>query len=232
MTSPSPDGAAVVGQFTTTNTKSLSLTTTVANDLIVAAVALENPGGVPTVSTMTSAHLTFTKVGTVKTAVLDIEVWTARASGILTSESITVTTTTNVDSAAFAVFGLQNCTGLDANVSLPASNSATGTSGSVSGISTSNANDLLMLFYMTNQPTNPGVGAGQTSFVNQTNGSGGLWAGQEIDYKSVSALQSSITLATATGSSEPWAALVLAFANGSGAGLPPVGHVNFCVATG
>lgn len=231
MTSPSPDGAAVIGQFTSTNTKSLALTTTVANDLIVATVSMENPGGVPTVQTMTSAHLTFAKVGTIKTAVLNIEVWTARASGILTSESITVTTTTNVDSASFAVFGMQNCTGLDPNVSLPATNSGTGTTGSVGGISTSNLNDLLMLFYMTNDPTNPGVGAGQTSFVNQTNASGGLWAGQEIDYKAVSTLQSGITLATATsGATEPWAAMVLAFTNAGG--FPPVGHVNFCVATG
>src|ERR1700676_1550199 len=96
FTVPQLDGAAVnANTFSITSSHSLSISTTVANDLILVAVGLEGSGTQQSVSSVTSSHLTFTKRASIQgsSGKMDVELWEARASGTLSSESITVTLT-------------------------------------------------------------------------------------------------------------------------------------------
>lgn len=215
MASPSPDGAAVTKTFGNTATAVLpALTTTVSNDDIFVVVASTQNTPVPSITTVTSAHLTFAFYARHEhpsaSPSCAVEVWHAKAVGILTSEVITVNVSAPESGGLAAAFGMQGCTSkvFDPNGSLPASADGTGAT-TISGVSTTLLDDLLVIVQaFTSQPAPPGPST-WTSLVNTTDFSGGSFSSLNVFYKSVSAAQSGLTITSATGAGN-YAELVFA----------------------
>ncbi len=200
------DGSAT-GSFSSTNTGAVTLTTGKTNDIIVVAVNNENTanGVLRTVSGVTSTGLTFHNRSAVtqnSAPYEDTEVWWALASSTLSSASITVTLTGSIDDAsivAFGVNGANTSTPWDTNGAIPAYNSNTASQApSVSGISTSNAADIL---FGVNGDSVPGAGApstetagsGYTLIQTQVN-SGGTGADEvAAEYQLVSSTQAGVS---------------------------------------
>ena len=133
---------------------SVSLTTIQSNDVIVMYIGYEG-GLAPTVSSVTSAHLTWHRRGGLtlpsdQNGASDaVDEWWASASSPLTAESITVTLSGGVDDANLSVFGVSGAANYlspwDTNVALPAT--ATGTSSQVNAnvnVSTTSSNDIIL----------------------------------------------------------------------------------------
>lgn len=205
MASPSLDGTAVLGVVGSATSKALpALTTAVANDEILVCVSISQNATVPNVASVSSAHLTFNfrsrhqhPSGSPNCAV---EVWAARATGTLTSEVITVTLNAAPDCWCVAAQAFQTVSSgvWDPNGSLPASGDGGGAT-SVSGVSTSNPDDLLVgVWAFTSQPA-PAVPSGWTSIASQTSFLGGGFSSQIVACLSVSSLQSAITVTTSAG---------------------------------
>lgn len=205
MASPSVDGAAVTATQGAGTSKALpALTTAVANDLIVVFVAVSQNATVPTVTSVSSSHLTFNKranhqhpSGSPNT---QTEIWTARASGTLASEVITVSLSGAPDCWVIAAQAFQNVVtaNFDPNASLPAVSDGSGAT-SCSGVSTTNPDDLLIgSWSFTSQPA-PSPPAGWTTIAGPTSLLGGGFSTLLCAYKSVSLTQSAITVTTAAG---------------------------------
>lgn len=126
------DGTAA-GQFSTTNTGTVTLSTTQTNDVIVLMFFAENfthLGVDATISTVTSPNLTWAKRHSYNVqdpsigpnTPKDIEIWWAHAIAALSSEVITITTTSAIDDAAYQAFGVSGSPSpsspWDANASL------------------------------------------------------------------------------------------------------------------
>lgn len=205
MSSPSVDGSGVTGTQGSGTSKALpALTTSVANDLIVLFVAVSANGTVPTVTSISSAHLTFNKRTNHSHASASpntqTEIWTARASGTLSSEVITVTLSGAPDCWVIAAQAFQNVATaiFDPNISLPAFGDGSNAT-SVSGVSTTNSNDLLIgSWSFTSQPA-PSPPSGWTTIAGPTSLLGGGFSTLLCAYLSVSAPQSAITVTTAAG---------------------------------
>ncbi len=207
-------------QFSTTNSGTITLTTTNSNDVIVLLVGNEDATNavIRTVSTVTASGLTFVQRSS-KTlgapSYQDTEVWWAIASSPLSAVVITVTLSGSTDDAAmnaFGVSGANTASPWDSNAALPATTTGTaGTTPSVSGVSTSNAKDMILGFQ------GNGNGAGNAATV-ETPGSGftlisnidNEGAVNAIDTAAedevVSTTQSSITVAfgTSTSVTDDW----------------------------
>jgi hypothetical protein len=105
------DGTAG-GQFSTTNTGTVTLTTTQANDVIILSYFHNGGSGARTIATVTSPHLTWAKRSQNGWGggPSDNEIWWATASSPLTSEVITITLAGgNIDDAAYHAFGVHGC---------------------------------------------------------------------------------------------------------------------------
>ncbi len=222
MTSPSLDGSAVVKVANPANVSSYvlpGLTTSVSNDMILVFVSWQNQASPKALTTnVTSSHLTFAK----RSAKIDagndhaVEIWWARASGTLSSEVITVTWDNAVAGAAICAQAIQNATGWDTNSSLPKTGGTSTMPGTVSGVSTDNANDLLI--YAMTTTTQPGSSfpppTGYTVIIEQTNFNDiANFATQVVGCLSVSATQSSITVTGGGTGSAGWSLIVDALSN-------------------
>lgn len=218
MASPSPDGSPVVlvNQGATTTLVLPGLTTSVANDLIEVFVALQSlvsPSPAATVSSVTSAHLTFTKRvshADASAALMSGEIWWARASGTLSSEVITVQLSNLQAGAAIAAQAFQNAsnTKFDPNASLPAVADGQNIP-SVTGVSTTLADDLLLYHMITSTQPGTAVPAGFTSLVSQTDFTDSRnFCTQVIAYQSVSSTQSNITVSGGTVGANEWDVIV------------------------
>lgn len=205
MASPSLDGSAVlvhggVGNGTNITRPLPALTTSVANDLIVVFVAIEQ-NTPPAVSSVSSAHLTFTKrsshVHPAASPNCSTEVWAARVVGTLSSEVITVTLAAGCDAWCIAAQAFQNVAPAkwDPNAAVPAVGDGTGGSTSVSGVSTTNPDDLLFgSWSFTSQPA-PAQPSGWTTIASQSEiVQGGSLSSQLVAFLSVSAAQSGVTV--------------------------------------
>jgi flagellin-like protein len=195
----------------TTTSGSAALTTTKSNDVVVVMLSAEDTGSVlRTVSGVAATGLTFLKRsgGTIPTSPFsDAEVWYAIASSPLSAASITVTMTGAVDDGsivAFGVSGANTATPWDPNVSLPKAGTATAASiPSVSAVSTNNANDMVLGFTGVTTSSDPSfptetAGAGYSLVTTKLNGNGVGGAEAAAEYKVVSSLQSSISVAFGT----------------------------------
>ena len=210
------DGSTT-GSFTSANSGSATLTTTMTNDIIVVTVANENTanGVLRTVSSVTSTGLSFAHRSTASinsSPYSDTEVWWAYAPGVLSSATITVTLTGSIDDAsivAFGVNGANTASPWDPNVSLP--KTATGTSSgnpTVSAVSTTSANDMLLglngdTLAGAGTPSVETAGSGYTLIKTQVNGGGSGASEAAAEYKVVSATQSSVSVAFAVANA-PW----------------------------
>lgn len=201
----------------------LTLSTTNASDIIGVA-ALINNASVSTLSQITSisdtAGLTWTKRVQVSPvdpgAPLtfdDLEFWTAKSSGVLTSDVITLHFgTSNALFSTITAFGISGAqfagSQFDTNGSLPASN--TNTTGTLT-LSTTAANTMLLGIHRFSATSQPTAGAGFTAIYNPAGGFA------LFEYKVVSTAQASTTIAIGTGSSDTHDSLgdaILARANG------------------
>jgi hypothetical protein len=197
-TSPSIDGSAAIR--TSGSSTNVNLTTTVSGDLI--CVVVTTLGASVTVSSVTATGLTFTKVQSIvqnSSGTFNmLDLWTAVASGTLSSKTITVTLSAsvfNLSMSAFGVTGLfSTSTPYDPNVLTPlttAANPITALS-----ITTTNADDLL-LYLATAQSAN-GNGGAPTGFTQFASEGGTGFVDILCNYKSVSATQSGTSVVTSS----------------------------------
>lgn len=161
------DGSAIISEDGATasqiSIQSPGITTSNTNDIIVVVVLLVDPnnlasaGVVSSVATLagTGTVGSFTKRKSIATSSLganfaDFEIWWALASTTLTGKTFRVNLSQTPDTSfatAFAVSGADTVTPWDTNGSLPAT-LVQSTSGipTVTGVSTSNANTMLLGF--------------------------------------------------------------------------------------
>jgi hypothetical protein len=185
----------VVTGTATATSKAVSLTTSVANSRIFVAVTCN---GGPVVS-VTASGLTFTRRARNVNGGINLELWSAPATGTLSSLSITVTQTSSAFLSVHA-FGISNggaTPSFDTNGALPnlvqdGNGGSGGATTTRASITTSQTNDLLISVYRflsTSAPTNPGTGWTQISSANF----------MECQYKIVSAPQTATDALLSTG---------------------------------
>jgi flagellin-like protein len=208
-------------EFSTATAATFGISTTDSNDIIVVLVTNEDTTNhvLRTVSSVTGTGLSFAKRsgGTIGTSPYsDAEVWWAVAASPLNTEDITVTLSGATDDCsivAFGVNGANTASPWDPNVSVPAVATATTASiPSVSGVSTSNAHDMVLGFTGVLSsadaafPTET-VGSGFTlATAAQVNTGGTGRSEAAAEYKIVSATQASSTVAfgTTTDAADNW----------------------------
>ena len=206
MASPTIDtnGPSGVVSFSTTNTGAITYTTSQTNDVILVAIASEQTS-VVNVSSVTSAHLTFTFRGRKSGAAASgrtatIELWWAPSTGTLSSEVITVTMASNIDDAIMFAVGVHGCHSIsapfDSNVSLPGVGSVNGSGVAEAVISTSQADDLIMSFFAsTGGNVSSGTPVGATTLTANGNNGGGLGICSIGSFRSaVSSTQSNLSV--------------------------------------
>ena len=199
--SPQPESGSGAGSGNVTNASlTYNLTTWEPNDILVVAVFNENHGtGNPaTVASITSSGLTFAQRSIVSaTNGGGMEVWWALAATPLIAQSMTIAFTGSFDDASSVAYGVAGCytsSPWDSNGSLP----ATASGFSITGISTSQADDSLVSFV--GSETGPGNPFGFTTLVSTSTFGGSLASAIITGYQNVSSTQSSISESAATGS--------------------------------
>ncbi|MGH7115258.1 MAG: hypothetical protein ACREE9_12265 [Stellaceae bacterium] len=180
------DGSASVGGASGSST-SISLSTANKGDIIfLVELDVLTSGEARTVTD--DAGLTWTHRAGAMAAGQQLNVWTAFSSGILSSDSITVTLPTSCSffsMIAFGISGAPSSAYFDTNASLPALANSTSAD---AVISTSNADDMLLGFYRYTAVLTPSAGAGWTAIDTPTNGA--LLA----EYKLVSTVQTNLSI--------------------------------------
>lgn len=203
---PSLDGSVESNIGNNVNSGSASLTTTVSTDLIVVCVFVGTTNTtVPSVSSVTSSGLTFSKRSAFNgvdpsdaTHRIGVEIWTAQASATLSSQSIAVALSTNVDSGFIVAFGVSGTNGpFDPSGSLP-----TGGSTSTLTLTTSNAFDFIMYLSASSAGTSGEQNApsGYTTIFQGGNSAGLDNRGFGVYYKRVTTTQSGVVTGGSGGS--------------------------------
>jgi len=175
------DGSAIGVQFSGT-TCTATLTTTTANDIIIAAIEFNTP---PIVSLTDVAGLTWNLISAQTRA----SVYYAKSTGILTGDVITVTIggADFISMHVFAVKGANFTTPLDANGALPATS---GAGPALLSLTTSTPDGFLFGAYRADDNCTAGAGWTTISGANYL----------LTEYKIVSAIQSGTTVPIGTGS--------------------------------
>ena len=198
-------GAAVAASSTVATTT--GITTTIGTDVIVAAVSSYALGiAAPTISSIAGCSLSWslrsstgslTMAGTLQG---DVDIWYAKAGGTTCSASTITATLSGAptggrsDIVVFAVSGADTTNPFDVNGTLPGANhSSSGIATPVvTGISTTNANTMLIAVTNTNSsPGNPGTGYTTINVANVIS--------QDNEYQIVSSTQSSVNVAFKAG---------------------------------
>lgn len=200
--------ASASSNFSSSSSDSVSLTTTLTNDIVVVIVgyAINGGGTPPTVSSITdTAGLTWTRRGGASgltnghSSVVDV--WWAHAASVLTADSITATLSGSIDDGtlvAIAVNGAASLTApFDTNASLP----ATGvTSGSLSGVSTTSSEGLLLDAVGTSANNTPTLSSLWTQILSWNNrGAVNFWLGA-AGWEAISSALSSSSVTLLSGS--------------------------------
>jgi len=158
------DGTAG-GQFTRTNTGTITLTTTQTNDVAVLIYYHESDNlAAETIASVTSPNLTWVHHRTYNPTVggnpWDFEIWYAPAPVAVTAELITITLTGTIDGAAYHAFGVNGCPNIsspwDPNCTLLTSQNSVGpaASNTVAGVDTCSTGPMIIGFTgMANLPT-------------------------------------------------------------------------------
>jgi len=199
------DGSATQ-QFITTNHGTVTLTTTLSNDLIFVVVYQEQTAVQRTVQSVTATGLTFVSRTVFSGAdpaatnnFASLEVWTAVAASPLSSAAILVTLTGNCDAASIVAFGVNgaanNLAPYDTHAGLPVTQL-----GGTPTISTTNAYDLVLALNASSaafglHPTPTGFNS--IAYVN--NASGVNYAELSVAYQLTTAAQSGLSFAAIGG---------------------------------
>lgn len=214
----------------------LTLTTTLANDIIVVLPYNELNAGASAVASVTSPGLTFARrAQSNDTGNGSLEMWWALATAPLTATVITVAFAGAFDDAGCVAFGVNGCNlaaPWDTNGSLPKIGSFPNAGPiSVTGVSTTQTDDLVL--FSCGAMAGPGsisLGGGFTDILQVSNSGGVLFCNQMSAGMAVTAAQSSITITTPfsinsfgapTAGGEVIVDALTANANG------PVAHVSF-----
>ena len=195
----SASGGVTAGNSTVPTTG--SLTTAGTNDIIVAFVMNYDDSGAAAlaVSSIAGGSLSWSrKYQTGSTLVggaghVNLEIWYAKSSGVVSGATITATypssVVANADIVVFGVNGADTTTPFDTNASLPAKASVNGLgTPTVSGVSTTNANTM-MIAAAVNGVGLGNHGTGYTT-INVANVNG-----TDNEYKIFSSVQSGISVA-------------------------------------
>lgn len=157
MAAPTIDGHSSVAGLVGAGTIALSLTTALANDIIVVGCYNENFGStaIRTLTSVTATGLTFASRSSNNTTQrgvgISLDVWWALAANPLAALPITLGFSGSTDDAAVVAFGVNGCNTAspwDTNASIPAegNNGTSANNITLSGISTDVANDLIIAF--------------------------------------------------------------------------------------
>ena len=205
MTVPSTDGTPAKGLSNgtaTVTTNTTTLTNSTPNAIIVAVIYWELNGALPTLTGVSGGGLTWTKRSGVNTGGISaMEVWWALAASPLSGVTVTATFSGNQDNAAIIVVPFKNVntsTPWDSNVSIPATQTSGGTSGSFTPsltVSTTNNDCLLLYSGGTNQNWSfpDTVTPGFTSLATVFNPNGSLYANLEVTSAGAASPISSVT---------------------------------------
>lgn len=216
------DGSVIdsVGNIAGATSAAVSLTTALAQDLIVVVVAVEvlaTPHA--TVSSVAATGLSFTRrssvyldnvAGPFGTSWNTLEVWSASAAAS-GAKSITATISKAADTGTIAAFGV-NFDGVSlpvwsANASLPHTATATGTSAPSIASNSTNAAAIMFGFVMNAGFTANSAGSGY-AIINQTQlGNGSLATALANEDQSFATAQSGITVPFGT-SWQTWSMIV------------------------
>lgn len=224
------DGTASASYSSGTSVASGTLTTTSTNDVIVAVCYAEGSAisAARSTSSVSATGLTFSKRASKVDATSDNEVssWYAIASSTF-SGAITCHFNGTLDDGGVVVFGVSGAnttTPWDTSASLPALSTGASTTPSVTGVSTSNANDMILGLVgagsgLLNGTSTMTAGSGFTSTIAKANPGGTL---QQAEDKIVSATQSSVTInwGSALNSSDDWSMIGDAIQAAGGGGGP------------
>lgn len=196
------DGHAT-GTFSGTNTGTVTLTTTSANDVIVVMISSEKIASAQTVSTVTSSQVTFAKraglafVNANNNSNQNLEIWWGKAPAALTAEVITITLSGNIDDASYTAFGVSGAANpaspWDTNVSVPASNkntSGTASTVTVSGVTTNSSIPMMIGMYGSSTNATSTI-TGFTQISQITNPGGALFSTTAAYFENFSNAQSS-----------------------------------------
>lgn len=236
------DGTPQTNKVTRVTSQTVTLTWTGTNDLVCIVYGGSNPTTAVTVSSVTGGSLTFTTLAQPGTAIaqtitdgggnkIRYEMWCAPATSPQSATTFTVNFSgTGPDSGAifgFAINGQNTTTPVDINASLAdvANNPAgVNTTVQVTGLSTTNANTMLIGIYVSggDQPQTNGTGFALISGA-CVNDASGLTVDTTacVEEQVVSSTQSSAT-AQFGNATQVWAMGVTAIQQASGGGA----HVN------
>jgi hypothetical protein len=193
------DGTPALGSSSGSATVTCTLTTSLTNDIVIIYVHINH--ATVSVSNITGG-LTWALRKRFTGNSVGEEVWWALAATAQSAVTFTVNlsgTPTNSDAGCFAINGANTSTPWDVNGSLPATGTASSASApTVTGVSTTNANTMLLGMYGTQTGSSSSVGASYTLI--QVGGSFGN-IGQEQQV--VSGTQSSVTVSW-TGNHNSW----------------------------
>lgn len=214
MPAPTLDGFAT-GTHSGAGAMTATLTTTQANDIIVAVAHYELNTNQPWGTSVSGGGLTWQLRSRASNAFganfrQTIEIWWAVAASALAAQVISVTSNITYDDAAMVVFGVHGCNTAnpwDANPSLPAQNTVASPP-SVGPITTTNANDFQIFAVGNLVGTGPGTTppAGFTMIGNADNGGGTNYSHVSVAYQGVMTQQSGQII---TWGSSPGSAITL-----------------------
>lgn len=208
-----------------------SFTTTLnmrAAGIAVLCLYLEKAGGASTVSSVTSASITWSKRKQFRYGTSNrdnIEIWEGKANGVISSETVTVALTATTDNDAAVIFGVlapkDADNPFDTNVAVPATANGSSTQPQVTGVSTTDAPSFIFTVSTTwDYPSIDNVGSefSRVGYIRQTAG---------VDYATIlvqgavrTANYSSATVQQGAVSSCNWGMVVDAIKIGSAP--PPV----------
>jgi hypothetical protein len=215
----SVDGLAYAGNGTH-GSPTLTLTTAQANDVIILQITQDHDHNF---SPSDSAGLNWQERtdGAVGDSNEEVDEWWAVASSPLSNDVISLgesgSSSYNTVAIAFGISGANTLSPFDSNSGLPRTRTGTSGTPTVTGVSTSNANDIIIgLVGYRNNATGETAAAGYTLIASQTYGTGSSQQWGAAEYKIVSSTQSSVSVSWGVNlSSNDWAMIADAIAQQS-----------------
>lgn len=170
----------------------VALTTTTANDLVCLIVSNTSSGHVTSVT----SSLTFTLIDRKSDGIYTVELWTAPAPSILTSENITANFSGTLNHAihVFAWSGVNTLLAFDRNTSLP----GYATADVIAGISTSSTHDVIIFYDHTDNVVGGDPSISPTGFT-QIGNTSFVPSQSSLSYKAETTKQTGITVDGANG---------------------------------
>ena len=202
---PTVDGSALNG-VTSASSGTVTLTTSLTNDIIVVVVMAENTSGSPvSVSSVSGGSLSWAKraavSGTIAQAggagncVGDHEVWWALSAAALSATVITVNVSSSVDAmslVAFGVNGTKTSAPWDSNAGNPITQAYNSVATAIQeNITTTEANDLIIGTYSECRNATHTAGTNYTAIQQQLTG-GTNWDKVGVEQKGVTTTQSGL----------------------------------------